>query len=210
MPLVGHRATTLIVVGSSFVLAGACASFSGTDETPGPDGGGTDAISEASDASDGVPQIDAGPNLLSNGDFELGCAGWTGNQAMLIDDSTTHSGTRSCRVCPTAAVSFDIVQYAKTPLTPGERYFVEAYLHAAPSDAATPKSPIGVTLRIFDRNNVALQSAVSNGPTPAESWQRISELIDVSADGGTQMQVAFESADVGRCFLIDDARLYRR
>jgi hypothetical protein len=210
---------------SLFAVGGACSSFSSGDTTSSLDageGGAADAPDEKSDeassdatsAPDVTPQGDGSSdaeNLFANGDFELGCIGWSGSYSSFTDDSVAHSPSKSCRVCATATVTFTIGKSVPRPILPGETYIAEAYVHAA-SAAGTPTSALRVVLNVYN-GAVLAKTTTATGAIPGSTWTKIGGLIDVGGDGGTQLDVSFESGDPGdggNCYLIDDARLYRQ
>lgn len=225
MARLGRRALASIAMASLFAVGGACSSFSSGDATSSLDageGGAADATQEKSDeasydatsAPDVTPPGDGSSdaeNLFANGDFELGCTGWSGSNSAFTDDSVARSPSKSCRVCASATVTFTIGQSVARPILPGERYVAEAYVHAA-SEAGTPTGALQVVLNVYN-GAVLAEMTKATGAIPDSTWKKIGGLIDVSGDGGTHLDVSFESgdpADGGNCYLIDDARLYRQ
>ena len=112
MQSVGVAVTAAVLSLGSMV---ACSAFSAAgDEPPGAAEAGSEAGSEAG-LVDGAPPdgaevgsdggtTDAAPaNLLTNGDFEQGCAGWTPNGNAYLEAVTdvafVRSGASSCMVC---------------------------------------------------------------------------------------------------------------
>ncbi len=216
------RRMLAVLMLASCGVAGACSSFSGDSDTTSPDAGeaGTLDATEAADrpdpvtdasTADVIPPLDAA-NLLENGDFELGCGAWTGTYASLTEDPVAHSGARSCRVCANNTVRFTLSQPLVQPIIPGDRYALEAWVHDAP-DAAAPTTPLQVLL-IVVAGGIEVQGPVSTGTAPSPAWQRLTSVITVNGDGGSELVVKVDSDDPGipafapHCYLIDDVRLY--
>jgi hypothetical protein len=217
-----RRALAIVATASLFAVAGACSSaYSGTDEPSPAESGTPDATDgksvEASDdaAVDVAPSQDASAdveNLLSNGGFELGCAGWVGINATLSQDSTARSGMHSCRVCASGTFTFNITQQVPRDVVAGETYAVEAYVHTA-DDAGTPAAAMAVLIADVAKVGGELQRQSSTASVPRAAWDQISGLLNVNAEAGAMLDVSFLNGDPGdgggrNCFLIDDARLY--
>jgi hypothetical protein len=207
----------------ALVAASACSTFSsGENEAPidggGTDGGGTDGGASDGDSRDGSPgdgspgdaRADAGfVNLLSNGDFEIGCGGWTSAGASFerVTPGRGDAGA-ACRVCASGGPTFIIEQLVRVGVAAGEQYNGEAWLRTDPDGAPPP--PLYAEIDLYNgKGPIVQQGAQSAGPGLNATWQQTSALIAVSVDGGTDLQLVFLAATSQGCFLIDDAVLYR-
>lgn len=178
--------------GDASAEAAAVDGGTGTDASPAPEGGG--------DA--GVP-----PNLLQNGDFELGCAGWDSvSGAIVTEDTESRSGLRSCRVCTASPFGVGLAQRFVAPVSPGERFAGEIWLRDAPDAAAV--DGVSVTLEISDVNGAFVTRSSANPLPPSSAWARTTTLLTVP-DGGAKLTFDIELEGASRCALIDDARMTR-
>lgn len=207
----------------ALVAASACSTFSsGDNEAPidgggtdggGSDGGGSDGGDSDGDSRDGSPgdaRADTGSvNLLSNGDFDIGCGGWTSAGASFerVTPGRGNAGA-ACRVCGSGAPTFIIEQLVRVAVAAGDQYNGEAWLRTDPDGAAPPA--LSAEIDLYNGNGpIVQQGAQSAGPGLNATWQQTSALIAVHVDGGTDLQLIFLAAASTGCFLIDDAVLYR-
>lgn len=183
------------------------APVSGADATA-RDGG--DNEYDASDATDGSSVVhEAGgesgaPNQVLNGDFELGCAGWTNYKASASVSSDARSGKSSCLVCSTGSAAYEpmaVYQLLSPAPKNGQKMLVEAWVKAAPGTTAL--SPVAVWTDI---------GGISQGEAsvvPSTTWQSVSSLSPVH-DSATGVSASIGSVGsaapvpTGRCFLVDD------
>jgi hypothetical protein len=148
---------------------------------------------------------DAGANLLSNGDFELGCADWTAGNAVLSTDETAHSGDASCRVCGTMDASTNLHQLALVSAPVGARFVGEAWFRAAPDAAA----PTAMDAYVMVVEGLRDDTGPFTGPSvPTATWTKIAAEVTVSLDAGTGVVLHVITPGPG-CYLIDDAVLRR-
>lgn len=215
MAALRRRALAVLAIGTSVAVGVACSTFSSSDEpSPDPREAGSDAQGSNPEAStDAGAAPDAAPdvvNLLSNGDFEIACAGWTGGYSALTEDPLSRSG-KSCRVCAAADSNFSIGQSA--PALAGRTYVFEAYVRAA-EEAGAPTGALEVDLRVADLvEGGTLARTISNTAIPTSQWQRVAGLLADASTGRLEVNVL--SGDYGtagnrKCFLIDDALLYEK
>jgi hypothetical protein len=199
-------------------IAIACSTFSSNGDTPP----GGDAASDAPivdpappppapDApTDGDGPFDAGPNLLTNGDFENGCAGWAVNLlgTMAVGDPLARHGSESCRVCRVSLDGgYEFVNYATLTSVPPGTYVFEAWVRSAP-DGGPPPSSIQSRVSVLDKKGMSLKDGpTSPGITVTDVWSMTSALVTFSGDGGAQLAVLLLVTG-GQCWLVDDARLY--
>jgi hypothetical protein len=205
----------------------ACQSFSVDD---GSGGSGADAGSardgEAPPDGDviGKPPLDgdagaadaadaALANLLSNGDFELGCAGWvTPGDGTLTETELpelVHGGKKACVVCvgdPTG-----VIARVGLAVAPPAEFLADVWFRTVPDSAPPTVASLAINVEQTDYVNLQIGPGTS-APAFNDVWQRVSALIDVDpakvVDGGT-LEVILSTRDKQRCFVIDDARLYR-
>ena len=121
---------------------GALDGFSG-GEVPSPDGGAggsggspdadgpVDASGDVLPGDGSEPDAGAGVNLLSNADFELGCAGWKTTFGFITEGDVARNGTRSCKFCMDTNWETFLEQTVTVPVKKGETYFA--------SDAVTAR-----------------------------------------------------------------------
>ncbi|WP_146651677.1 hypothetical protein [Labilithrix luteola] len=176
-------------------------SDTGSDATLSPEDGGADA--------DATP-----PNLLTNGDFEFGCAAWGAAFGSVQASSTARSGAGSCKFCMGSNWEAFFEQTVKMPVAANETYVAEVWTQGAmsPSDL-TDAGFYGEMLYVTSLNT----SKDSPSLTPASAtWQRLTALVKTTAasDAVTvsyrlqQQQPAKQSGGVV-CILVDDASLRR-
>lgn len=186
----------VLVAAASLGAVVACSSFSASNDVP--DGGGADAGA-------GVE------NLLSNGDFELGCAGWGANRADLSPitaPSLVHGGKGACLVCATGTKS-ELFRALPTPAPSGAQFVASVWLREAPDAAAPPM--LTTHLNITTEPGTGLQEGTSTlTPHVDGEWRMASALIDVSVSDGGGLVLYVTGTDPGNCYIIDDALLYRK
>jgi hypothetical protein len=184
----------LVAACAALLSLGACASFSSSSE-----GEPSDAGSDPSSSTDG-----GRTNLLTNGDFNIGCAGWTAANGTLTPEAVGRSGLTSCRVCANADVNFAMYSpLIRVPVVAGATYVAEVYLRAAPGKAAATFLTVAVDL------SPSQPGPVTSGPELDETWKSISAVIVLDGGSGTgELSLRVLSLSIGTCFLIDDATLY--
>jgi hypothetical protein len=188
-------------VGTAAVaIAAACTSYSARPDDPSQDGG-SNASADGSDAADAAVRF-------SNGDFELGCTDWASNVSILTDDTTAHTGTKSCRVCANDRTSWSIQQLVTTPVAPGSVYSASAFIRAAP-DAQAADGVVETLYVVDDDGGLDPNPASTSGTNPGASWQQIAITVTVPAGGGEGIEMSISGDSFGGCFLIDDAELVR-
>jgi hypothetical protein len=203
-----RRSVTAAATVAAWML-GACTSFSSSG------GGGPDAGDAA--AVDGP--IDAAPDsgLLTNGDFEVGCEGWTVVQGSSTGpDPTAHSGNGSCRVCSagTATMQVGIFQKFSTDITTGDSFAGSAWMRAAEPDAAPPGTQPTCRVDIFalpgcEGGMTCLdQGLPTAGQVLGADWQQVNATVKSRRDGGL-VDLELRATTTTGCFLVDDAALFR-
>jgi hypothetical protein len=227
----------LVLVCASVAVPAAC-SLSGTDDLATAnqnDSGSTDA-SNASDASQDVavapdvsptpndagqdaanpPNVDSGaPNILTNGDFELGCAGWSVSFGFLSESSTAYEGSKSCKFCmDTNWEAFLQREQNGLAVKAGEEYVGDIWFR-----------PVSTPEQLADAGYVSSSLWISAGggdgkatpgPPPTSGWSRASTLFTIPADTDTayltfHLQQQGNPAAVGNviCVYVDSASLRR-
>ncbi len=177
-----------------------------TDATSADNGADGDAASDAADG-DADSGADA-PNLFTNGDFELGCAGWEAEQGTLADETTTvHSGSRACRVCTATGGAVVVRQQLEVAVAAGETFFAEAYVRAVPGDAGVTSAPTQASIATYE-SGVAVEASPSTGPALDGTWRPLSAVLRTTRPA-TTLVVRFQTTSGGGCLLVDDARLTR-
>ncbi|HEY8077710.1 MAG TPA: hypothetical protein VIF62_26470 [Labilithrix sp.] len=176
----------------------------GSEPPPPPAEGGT---SDAPTDTDGAPSDaggdDAGAatNLLTNGDFELGCAGWPGYLATATDSAIAHGGTRACQMCLDQGSPFGLV-YQVVKFSPGDKLAGEAWFHA---DADASAASVEVHFNVFDADGGFVSESPPNVFTATATWTRASTLFMVPAAAAQISFTANVSGGAGLCAIVDDA-----
>lgn len=181
----------------------------GTDGSASTDGPTGDAAA-APDGTDGTaPDTHVGPNLISNGTFETGCAPWGAFQGTIVEDSTARTGSKSCRICtkPTTTDYFTAGDgYTAGPPIVGATYHGVAWVRTAPG-AATPP---GIYLHMRTSNATPTFVGLEGPSTPDPgipidaTWKKI-ELTMKPTMAAQQMDIFIGSVHQPNvCFLLDD------
>lgn len=144
----------------------------------------------ASDAA-GAPE-----NVLTNGDFELGCAGWNVTYGSLAESDVSRSGSRSCRVC-----GIDFYASARITIMPGEQYVAETWIRSAPDAAISGP----VKFQIHSGHD---DGSMTTGPVPSNDWQRVTAVLSVTKSDD-HLNVNHHISSSGECYLVDDVSLRR-
>ena len=196
---------------STLAVMAACSSFS-ADVSPVDGDAGADSAADGSE--DGAKDAaDDAPNLLTNGDFELGCGGWSTNStAGDLTESTNpppHGGAKSCLVCGKgdAGTTYPIYKNVTVDAPQGAQFYAEAYARTAP-DASAPQS-FGIRLDVYAQDGGIAQMGAVTVPPIDGTWSRASTTIDVTAAGGVLVRLTLRASPLDSCFLVDDARLVR-
>jgi hypothetical protein len=200
-----------------------------------------DTSSDAADASSEIPDAnvpegsapessaatrDAGPdvveppatNLLTNGDFENGCADWNLGAGMTATPSgDSHSGATACLVCfedPNPKHDNVLVQSLSQLLPAGTVTKGSLWMKLPGTDggdAGDAGSAIHMESRTFGfAGGPAIAAAFSGQKTVLSKWVEVRFPDMLVPEGGiTEVQARVYSVEQnGACFLIDDALLY--
>jgi len=204
---------------ASCLAIAACGSFSGSDPEPadgGTPGEGGQPQAEAGGEETGKPTDDAGAtdaggngaNVLTNGDFELGCGIWQQNGATLTADTTARSGGTSCLVCGNAGLTVWSI-YQTVDAVPGATYTGEAWVRAPSTDASATATAMSVSIAVESATNLP-QLAETPGPASLEAtWKKGATAIARTDKQATTITLGILSRAAGGCFLVDDAVLRR-
>jgi hypothetical protein len=148
----------------------------------------------------------ASGNLLTNGDFELGCAGWFGFESRTEDSNQGRNGGKACMVCGDPTVDGFGIE-ARVPidkLTVGKTYVGEVWVRAAPSDASAAPDPRAV-FYLNDKEMATYIESKESAPVTADStWKRLSVVITVRP-GTTDLELDVLLHERATCILVDDA-----
>jgi hypothetical protein len=219
----GVTAAILVALASSACLLKADGFTGGSptssgDEAGAPDGGtgpgpgGGDSGGGGGGSPEAGPDASSGPrpNLLVNGDFELGCAGWDVGFGFLSEASVAHGGTRSCKFCMDTNFEALMTRSATVAAHKGDTYLAEVWFQAA-QPTTTMKS------EGYSGSSVAVSAAgqdanPTDGPPIDGTWQRASTLATLTADA-TELDFVFHLQQQGNpasvgdviCVYVDDA-----
>jgi hypothetical protein len=212
-----HGATLANVTGGrafgfAFALlgAGGCSLLVSVDGLSG-------GVSDSGDASpgDANPQsdaasgnVDAGPNLIFNGDFEeagADCEDWFTFNATATTDPIAHSGQSSCRVCEVGASGFALDHNTiLSNISPGSTFTGTAWVRATPSNT-DPAQHVAVAFRVYaDAGGAPLQDVGSASPVINQSWVQLTVMITTTSGGNLNLFIPADQTVDGSCFLVDD------
>jgi hypothetical protein len=192
----------------------------------------SDGAAEASGAADatalgdadaGLTAVDAalpdandagGLNLLQNGDFELGCAGWEASFGSFTESPQAYAGTTACRFCMDTNWEAFFTQSVNVPVQAGESYYAEIWVQAASSLGSLADAGL-VGQELLLSTPAKDQSSASNQPVAAQ-WGRITTLLKTTQAAKSltldyRLQQQGNPADKGGviCVLLDNAVLRR-
>jgi hypothetical protein len=190
--------------------------------------GGTPVVADADPPSspDAAADADAdsGPiNLLTNGDFELGCAGWNAEYQKYFgftsESGVARSGAGSCRFCMDTNWEAFFEQRVQVPVKAGEKFVGEIWIRAAkpPSELSTAGME-GTSLSVTVGGGGGTGTSSTGGPSvPSDTeWTRITTVRNVQTDASSltlrlRLQQSGNPASVGNviCVYVDDAVLRR-
>ncbi len=183
------------------------------------DGGTSGDDAATPSTGDGSQHLDAttddGPgavNLMTNGDFELGCAGWTTAFGFISESSVARGGAGSCRFCMDTNWEAVLEQKVKVPVKAGDKFVGEIWVHGATAPAdLEAKGLVGSSLRIYAAQG---DPDGTSGPKSPADWTRITTLFTATADRTQltlqlRLQQTGNPASVGNviCVDVDDAVL---
>jgi hypothetical protein len=202
--------------GTSYSGGDANAGAEGGQDGNAPDtnGGGSPDTGDDS-TSDGGGETGGQPNLLVNGDFELGCAGWDKSFGFISDAPIAHSGSHSCKFCMDTNWEAFFQQANAATVGIGESYYGELWVRAAniPEDAGF----VSDDLDILETAAGGTLTGPTAGPFPIGSgWVRVTTIWKTTAVGTEiglrfRLQQSGNPASVGNviCVYVDDAVLRR-
>jgi len=130
----------------------------------------------------------AGANLLSNGDFAQGLAGWAdfwtrtpgGNAAP--DPDLTHDGHKVVRIVHTSTGDWSLAQSHEVPVVPGQIYDYQAWVRVAGEGDLT----LGVVLR--DGQHVVKDWSFGGQTTRATAdWKLLRSRFIIPPESGTML-----------------------
>ena len=196
---------TIVALSATVAAVAACTSFSSGDPPAAlPEAGTPDASDATTDAAFPDARSDASAvNLLVNGDFELGCAGWSQSNATLQDQSPGRDGGSACKVCAKSAGVDAFVFQRIMPAVTGRTYVGEAFVSAA-FDAG-PSTVRSCDLVVESAGPVEVKRANGTAAPLTNEWQRVSVLLKDDVDAGVDLLLQVVGTG---CFLVDDARVY--
>lgn len=220
-------ALSLSVLASSACVLNADGFTGGSGTPPTPEGGAGDGggSSSGTDAATLVGEdgavIEAGSdgsssgstdNLVVNGDFELGCAGWENGFGFVSESSVVHGGKGSCKFCMDTNWEAYFDRHVKLTAKTGETYVADAWFKAASSVAALESAGyVGASLSISSKVE---QYQSTDGPPLDGTWQHVTTLLTLTRDEPDllvrfRLQQSGNPASVGNviCVIVDDAAL---
>jgi hypothetical protein len=155
-----------------------------------------------------------GPNLLTNGDFELGCAGWDVAFGFMSEATEAHGGKGSCKFCMDTNWEAFLEQRVTTSVEAGRTYYIEGWFKPAKTVAELDQEG-------FVESNIRVTSPgadvdFTNGPTFTGEWQRATAIFKPTLpanelEGALRLQQTGNPADQGNviCVYVDDVVMRR-
>lgn len=199
---------------------GACTSFTGDGGGPSisPEGAvdvgpAADASTpEATEADSLPPESDAAVvNLLTNGDFEVGCSNWTPSPSTTLSASpVAHTGSGACLMCGTTP-GWYADQRVPSDVPLGGQLRAALYLRRDPADASIAPS---TDLAIFTFGSAGpVERGDSYGPAVTDdAWHLVQDVRDVTDNGDAaivSVSLRLVGVEANTCLLVDDAVLFR-
>jgi hypothetical protein len=167
------------------------------------------------DAPDATTLVDSGaPNLLTNGDFELGCAGWDVEFGFISESSVAYEGAKSCKFCMDTNWEAKLTRAESAAVKAGEQYVGDIWFRpATTAEELADAGYVGSSLWISAGGAYGNPTA---GPPVANSWSRASTLYAIPVDADTvrltfHLQQQGNPAAVGNvvCVYLDSAGIRR-
>lgn len=144
------------------------------------------------------------PSLLTNGDFESGCAAWAIDYGTLAVTTAAHGGKGACKVCGDRA--YQISQKIEGgSLVVGKKYVAEAWIRRASPDGGVGSA--FVETAAFDDKGDSM-GAVSSGNVPlTDDFQRVTAIVTYGS-GARSAEIHVGSTDPNTCIVVDDASFH--
>lgn len=193
--------------------ADGASSTSSSGSNPALDGSSSSSSGTASSSGDGGDPLGTQPNLLINGDFELGCAGWTPSFGFVSEATVAHGGARSCKFCMDTNFEATLSRSTKVAGKKGQTYIAEIWYQAASSVPSLEAAGyVGSSLTLSGVGDVG---APTPGPPLDGSWQRTTTLVSLDNSDSVQIEVELRLQQSGNpaaqgnviCVFVDDAAL---
>ncbi len=184
-------------------------------EAPSDDGG--PGLADSGDAQLGgdasTEKEDAGPpNLLQNGDFELGCAKWKTFFAFMSEaPGMGRNGSAACELCMDTNWEATLEQVLERPIAKGDRLAGEVWVKPAkPTSELASAGLVGTSLMLSTSEDLDETS----GPAIPSDWVRITTIFDAkdaasALEFTVRLRQSGNPASVGNviCVYVDDAAL---
>jgi hypothetical protein len=147
----------------------------------GPDSTGSTNPDAGNGGLDGGSEAGGIANILVNGDFELGCAGWSAGFGSIVEASVAHSGTRSCKFCMGTNYRASLTRQGPTNAVVGKTYYAEVWMQGA--ETVTQLETWGYngsSVNLYIGND---EGEETPGPKSAADWVRATGLFVMPRDG---------------------------
>ncbi len=173
--------------------------------TTGCHGEPVSSPSDTGSAGDGA--ADAGTNLLTNGDFESGCAGWNDERTTMTVVSTAHGSKTACMLCSDGADRYWGWQYVDgATLVDGKKYVAEAWLRRMPADGgATGDGSLDILQ--WDEASGSLVGGGSGSVPLTDEWQHLTAFV-IKDSRAKFVEIRFGSTTPRTCFVVDDVSFH--
>lgn len=152
------------------------------------------------------------PNLLVNGDFELGCAGWDVSFGFVSESSEAHGGTGSCKFCMDTNFEALLSRDATVDAKKGDTYVADVWMKAA--DTVNNLKAAGYIGNSLQVESTGDSPDFTDGPVLDGSWQHNTTLVTLTQDTNKltfhyHLQQSGNPAQQGNviCVYVDDAAI---
>jgi hypothetical protein len=187
----------------------AASSGSGSSGSSGQTLNGNDGGSSSGSTSSG------GANVLTNGDFELGCAGWDVAFGFVSEATdVVHGGTKSCKFCMDTNFEATLTRDATVAVAKGDTYAGDVWIHAAGTVQSMKSAGYSGSALIVAADNE--KNDATDGPPLDGSWQHMTSLQTMTRDNDAirlvvHLQQQGNPAAQGDviCVYVDDANLHK-
>jgi len=194
--------------GSSGSASSSGSSGSSGQTLSGNDGGGSSGGGSSGSASGGA-------NVLTNGDFELGCAGWDVAFGFVSEATdVVHGGAKSCKFCMDTNFEATLTRSATVPLNKGDTYTGDVWIHAGGGVQAMKSAGYTGSALLVTASGEGDSS--TDGPPLDGTWQHMTTLTTFSRQNDAiqlvvHLQQSGNPAAQGNviCVYVDDANVHK-
>jgi endo-1,4-beta-xylanase len=149
-----------------------------------------------------VPDDGLGPNLVSNGDFEVSTSGWFGwGGTLTTTTERAHAGARSLRVSDRLAGQGTAAYNLTSSVTPGAAYQARFFVTIGGATSA----PVNATLKVACAGEIDAYSWLASSSAVADgTWTELAGTLVVPDCDLTELLVFVEGPPEGVDLYVDD------